>query len=126
MKKEGPMGKVNRKQKWTHELRAIVFSAMVKEFGEYNSFDGFFCPKGQSQKFNELLEKLQVTLKVISGNDFSQDAIKQQIAFAVTQQNTFKSKGHIYSWILNTAAALEVGYITSTILPDLTLSEKNI
>jgi len=126
MKKESKMCNANRKQKWTHELRVIVFSAIMKEFGEYNSFDGYFCPKGESQKLNELLEKLQVTLKIISENDFSQDAIKQQIAFAITKQDSFNSKGHVYNWILNTAAALEAGYITSNILPDVTLSEKKV
>ena len=81
-------------------------------------------PKGESKQLTALIKELQITLKQISGQEFSEDAIKQQMAFALTKQKEFKHRGHIYSWIMNVAAALEAGYIKSSILPDVTLSDK--
>ena len=119
------MCKTNGNQKWNHELRVIIYKSLLREFGEYDSFEGFLNPKGESKQLTALINELQITLKQISGQEFSEDAIKQQMAFALTKQKEFKHRGHIYSWIMNVAAALEAGYIKSSILPDVTLSDKN-
>jgi hypothetical protein len=110
--------------KWTQELRKIVYARITMEFGAYQSWGASRTPKGQTKRFDDVLKELADYLSVLSGKSIGPGAIHQQIAWAVTNQNTVQNAGHARQFIMNKAAALEMGFLTGPELPDYMLADK--
>jgi hypothetical protein len=110
--------------KWTQELRKVVYARITMEFGPYQTWGGARTPKGQGGRYEEVLKELAAYLSTHSGKTIEYSAIDQQIAWAVTKQETIQNAGYARQFIMNEAAALEMGFITGPELPDYMLAEK--
>jgi hypothetical protein len=110
-----------RATKWTNDMRVIVFKAMKNTFGEYNG-DWSLHPNGMRDKYFELIDNLITTLKVVSGYEFTREAIEMQIRFGTTSQRSL-GKTYICNWVLNTAAAIQAGYVSPNYLNEITLNQ---
>jgi hypothetical protein len=110
--------------KWTQELRKIVYARVTMEFGPYQTWDGGRAPKGQKARYEAVLKELAGYLSALSDKSIEYTAIEQQIAWAVTKQEVVQNAGYARQFIMNKAAALEMGFLTGPELPDYMLAEK--
>jgi hypothetical protein len=108
--------------KWTQELRKIVYARIAMEFGPHQSWGGTRAPKGKTKRFAQVLKELAEYLSRISGKPIGPGAIDQQIAWAVTKQSQVQNAGHARQFIMNKAAAVEMGFLTGPELPDYMLA----
>jgi len=85
-----------------------MYSRIVKEIGRHQDWDEKIKPLKKRQQYEQLLNEL--------ADEFSgkSTALQQQINFATTTQQEFANRSHIRTFILNKAAAIEVGFITTT------------
>jgi hypothetical protein len=97
---------------WTQNMRRKVYSRLLNEIGPHERWDAKIRPIWKRQQYDKILLELAI--------EFSSEvtAIQQQINFATTTQQEFKNRSHIRSFILNKAAAIEVGFITTSQLPN--------
>ena len=112
--------------------RSLLFGAM-KEFGPYRDWTEVHTPgRGLNQKYDEVL-RAYATLVGCGRKEKNGDvtrSVQQQINFAIQYAaNAFGpskavfngwancNEGHIYSAIMNMAAALEAGFILYSDLP---------
>ena len=93
-------------------MRRKMYSLIVSEIGNHKSWDEKIRPFKKRKQYDNILASL--------ANEFSgtPNALQQQINFATTTQSKFNNRSHIRSFILNKAAALETGFITSDELPN--------
>ena len=118
-RKERDMSKTPKStMKWTQEIREYVFRRVLSEFGPKSTWNG--CrPKGTNGAFKTLMKNLHVEIPKLFGvTPKSPVAIENQIDWGIqAKQGTIKGEGHHRNYILNRAAALEVGLIKSSDLP---------
>jgi hypothetical protein len=110
--------------KWTQELRKIVYARITMEFGAYHTWGGGRQPKGQGSRYEKVLKELASYLSSLSGKTIEFTAVDQQIAWAVTKQEAIQNAGYARQFIMNKAAAIEMGFLTGPELPDYMLAEK--
>lgn len=107
----------SRQIKWTQDLRKVLYARLVMEFGEHSKWELTNYPKGKKARYNEVLEELAKYFQALTGKPFESTALDQQVAWAVTRQQDVANSGFAYQYILNKAAALEMGFISSSDLP---------
>jgi hypothetical protein len=92
---------------WTQNMRRKIFSRLANEIAPHERWDAKIKPIWKRQQYDQILTDLAA--------EFSSEvtAIQQQINFATTTQHEFKNRSHIRTFILNKAAAIEVGFVTS-------------
>jgi hypothetical protein len=108
--------------KWTQELRKVVYARITMEFGTYETWGGE-QPKGQGTRYQEVLKELAAYISTLSGKTIEHTAVDQQIAWAITKQKSIRA-GHVRQFVMNKAAALEMGFLTGPELPHFMLAEK--
>jgi hypothetical protein len=112
-----------RSPKWTQELRKIVYARITMEFGPHHQRNGKTVPEGKGERYREVLVELTKYLSILTGETFGPRAIEQQVNWAVTTQEAVTSSGHARQYFMNKAAALEMGFIQSSELPEYMLSD---
>lgn len=106
----------NKNQKWTQELRTILYSRLVCEFGPYDSWGKVAYPDGKKDRFEEVLKELAAYFTRLTGKRFEWTAVWQQMKWGTTRQGIIKNGGFAYLYILNKAAALETEFLSSASL----------
>jgi len=108
---------------WNFDLRKMIFNRVLNEFGPYRDWVGPNTPsgKGSSVELKSVFEDLAEAFSKLTGRGCSAGAVEQQFEWGKTKQPKLSSNGHFYTFIMNKAAAMEVGFINSGDLPDLTL-----
>ena len=102
--------------RWSQERRRKVYSRIVKEIGRHKDWGTQIEPLRKKQEYNRLLSELASELHG------APSAIQQQINFATTEQKSLNNRSHVANFILNTAAALEAGFISTRELPNQLIS----
>jgi hypothetical protein len=97
---------------WTQDMRRKMYSRIVREIGRHQDWDEKIRPLRKREQYLQILEELEA--------EFSGEAtaLQNQINFATTSQYKLKNRSHIRSFILNKAAAIEVGFIETNELPN--------
>ena len=106
-----------RDQIWTGDVRRVLYSRLVKQFGPYDRWEKASSPgHGLDTQFNKFCQKFAEIVGAKSG-----EAVKQQIRFALpeTERGSTWDIGHAQTAILNKAAALEAGFIKTKHLSQL-------
>jgi hypothetical protein len=111
----GPSTKMPRKnQKWTHELRVAMYSRLLAQFGPYSQWGTVAYPSGRKSELEEVLKELAADFSRRANKTFEWTALEQQMKWGITRQGPVKNGGFAYQYILNKAAALETGFLTSS------------
>lgn len=98
------------KEKWTNEMRSILYRSLVYYFGDYQGY--------KSASLDEKVEhfnKIKYVLDALTANGKplkSIGAISQQVAWALTKQEQV-DENNIPTWHHNVSAALESGFYKS-------------
>lgn len=108
--------------KWTQKMRDILYSRLVEKFGQYSTWEKATNP-GDAKLYDEFLSEIAEGLGKITGQTFTKEAVANQIAWGISKQQEIKNVGHNRNFIMNRAAALESGFITSKDLPKASLFE---
>jgi len=87
------------------------------EFGKHGTWGLKNYPKDQKERYQEVLTELASYFSVLTGERFQASAVDQQVAWATTRQESITKEGFAYQFMMNKAAALEMGFLTSTELP---------
>ena len=114
--------KRGRAEKWTQDLRRIMYARLVMEFGPYDQWKKTDYRDGKKERYEEVLTELANYFSALGGARFDASAVRQQVNFGRTRQESVLSQSHARSFILNKAAALETGFIQSRTLPSLLTS----
>jgi len=109
---------MNSAKKWTQCARRYVYLRVLSEFGTFESWGLATYPSGKKKEFDKLMKELSKELKNGFGINVTPEAINNQIDWGVANQSVIRNRGGVCNWILNRAAALETGMITSANLPD--------
>lgn len=104
----------SRRQKWTHDLRVRLYSRLLREFGPYASWGKVAFPEGRKGELEEVLRQLAVEFADETGKRFEWTALEQQMRWGITRQGKVKNSGFAYQYILNKAAAIESGFLSSS------------
>ncbi len=116
---EEPRARRGREQKWTQDLRTIMFARIVMEFGPYDQWGMTDYPQGKKARYEAVLQELADYFSLVTGRVFEATAVRQQINFGRTRQEGVFDQARARSFILNKAAALQTGFIHSRELPEL-------
>jgi hypothetical protein len=101
---------------WTGEVRRVLYSRLVHQFGPYRGWRKSNSPGGaHDDKFDQFCDAFANAVGAKSS-----DAVKHQIRFAMPESERGSTwDRHAQTAILNKAAALEAGFIEDQHLPDL-------
>jgi regulator of sirC expression with transglutaminase-like and TPR domain len=102
---------------WTQDIRRKLYSRLVSEIGAHGVWDAKIKPAVKREQYDRLLSALAREFSQEIGQPCAETAIQQQVNFATTTQAEFTHRSLIKNYVLNKAAALEVGFITSDELP---------
>ncbi len=105
------------KQLWTQDMRKILYARLHKEFGPHSGWAGGSSPPGMPKRFKTVREELADQFSKMAGQEITPGAVKNQIEWGITVQKEMKDQSHARNYILNKAAALEVGFINASDLP---------
>ena len=97
---------------WSQEMRKKMYSRLVDEIAPHQNWDSKIRPIKKKQQYEQILAELAEEFSV------NVNAIQQQISFATSTQRALKDRSHVRSFILNKAAAIEVGFIVTEELPN--------
>jgi hypothetical protein len=103
---------------WTYEMRKMLYASLLAEFGPHHTWHGSRYPTDRRTDFQGVLRKLAAAFSIVSGKEITPEAVEQQVDWGITVQKEMKSQGHVRNFILNKAAALEVGFVTTSDLPN--------
>ncbi len=113
-----------RRRKWTHELRVLVFSRIRERFGPKSVWDSATYPRSRRDEYYLFLDELAVELRELMGDpNLTRDAVENQVKWSFATSR-IRHKSHYQNMVLNTAAALEAGFLTSQDLPGQALLER--
>jgi hypothetical protein len=105
------------RQIWTQEMREILYSRLLQDFGPYAEWDGTRRPHGKKTQFDRMLGDLAKKFSRMAGQTITARAVEHQIAWGLTTQSEMRDRSRARNYILNKAAALEVGFLASDDLP---------
>jgi hypothetical protein len=105
------------KQIWTQDMRKVMDARLHMEFGPHRSWSGARSPTDNRGRFEAVLREPARYFSELVGEEITPDAVKNQIDWGITVQKEMKDQSHARNYILNKAAALEVGFISSSDLP---------
>lgn len=97
---------------WSQEMRKRMYSRLVNEIAPHQDWDSKIRPIKKKQQYEQILSELAAEFSV------NVNAIQQQINYATSTQRALKDRSHVRSFILNKAAAIEVGFIITEELPN--------
>ena len=111
-------------KKWTKENRELLFKRVYQEFGSVENWQSRTNPTGDKDDYVNFLSDMSVAFSTLTRKNVSPKGVKQQIDWAVQHsQKSCQSRGHVYNFIMNRAAAIEAGVIKSSDLPEMALFE---
>ena len=101
---------------WTGDVRRILYRRLVRQFGPSETWEKTSSPgRGLDVDFESFCK---VFAEAVGAK--SAQAVKHQIRFAMPESQRGTSWGrHVQTAILNKAAALEMGFIKDSQLPNL-------
>ncbi len=101
---------------WTGDVRRVLYKRLVQEFGISGTWEKTSSPgRGLDKAFEEFCDMFAKVVGAKSG-----DAVKHQIRFAMPETEKGSNWGrHAQTAIMNKAAALEMGFIRDSQLPNL-------
>ena len=100
---------------WTGDVRRVLYKRLVRLFGPSGKWEKAHSPgRGLDSEFDDFCNLYARVVGAKSGG-----AVKQQIRFALPEKRGSKWGRQAQTAILNKAAALEVGFIRDSQLPDL-------
>ena len=102
---------------WNHQLRTIMFSRLVMEFGPYSTWGKADYPDGKKERYEEVLRELASHFTAVSEVNVEWTAVRQQVHWGFTKQESVLDAARARSYILNKAAAIETGFIKRSDLP---------
>jgi hypothetical protein len=96
---------------WTLETRIDMFRRLRDRFGPLGQWGGGSYPAGEKRAFDDFLAELAQQLAGPTGNPrLTTGAVGNQIPWAFTNDN-IRYQNHFRNMVMNTAAALEAGFI---------------
>jgi hypothetical protein len=108
--------------KWTQDLRKVMYSRLVMEFGSHDEWGKASYPEGRKDRYHEVLKELAAYFARLTGDEFAWTAEQQQVDWGRTRQEEIRD-GHSRQFILNKAAAIEMGFLTPSALPSTILTD---
>jgi len=108
------------KRIWTFDKAVMLYRLLVLYFGPYKDWELTTYPK-RDPKDREQYEKFCDDMARLFGAK-SGEAIKNQVAWATTEQTSIEG-GYIETWYRNSVAAKEAGFIGTELLPKTILCE---
>ena len=105
-------------QVWTQEMRKVMYARLLQEFGPHSRLKGSRRPTDKKKQFEKALAELSALFSQQAGRTIMPDAVENQIDWGIPIQKEMRDQSHARNFILNKAAALEVGFITSAGLPE--------
>jgi hypothetical protein len=88
------------------------------EFGRHNTWGLKNYPKDKKERYQDVLKELAQYFTFLSGDKFEPSALDQQVAWATTRQESITTEGFAYQFLMNKAAAIEMGFLISSELPN--------
>jgi hypothetical protein len=98
-------------------MRHWLYTQLLTEYGPYHTWGGRRTPPQPSVPFDAMMERLARYLSHAAGRQLTAGAVAQQVAWGVTRQTLVRGRSRVRNFLLNKAAALEVGLLTSEDLP---------
>lgn len=108
--------------KWTQDLRKVMYARLVMEFGSHDEWIKASYPEGKKDRYQTVLRELAQYFTRLTGDEFAWTAVQQQVDWGRTQQEQIRD-GHLRQYILNKAAAIEMGFLRPSSLPATVLTE---
>src|SRR4249920_3583830 len=105
------------KRKWTHQLRTIMYARITMEFGPYAGWGHSRHPKDKKSRYEAVLRELATYFSAVTNSTFEWTALGMQIDWACSDPKTVIKATQSQVFILNKAAALEMGFIKDSDLP---------
>jgi hypothetical protein len=102
---------------WTDEMRKSMYARLLHEFGPHREWAGSRSPTDKKVQFKAILAELAAQFSKQVGKTIRPSAVEQQMDWGITIQKEMRSKGHVRTFILNKAAALEANFISYNDLP---------
>ncbi len=110
--------------KWNQTIRRIVFERLFEKYGPLREWHKTGNPTGVTGEYKKFLTDTAEGLSKITGLKCTVGALQNQIDWGIQpRQSVIKSQSYVRNFILNRAAALESGLITSSELPSYALFE---
>jgi hypothetical protein len=95
---------------WTNREREFLYSYLLTGFGPYRNWHARANPHGNKALFETVLKEIAERLSDQANYRFTTKAVQQQLEWAITTQQKVNRR-HIRSFLLNKAAAVEVGFL---------------
>lgn len=108
---------------WTNELRTLVYRRLKQQFGPFRDWGKADYPDGKKAEYETALKDIAAFFSSLTGYSFKWAAVRQQVRWAIATQSGVGNQGNARSYIMNKAAALEVGFIKASDLPGMMLME---
>jgi hypothetical protein len=109
-------------RKWSQEMRRFLYQTLTEQFGPYRAWQGHSLPVGAGARFQEVLALLRQALSAQSGHALGPRAVELQLRWALTTQPAITDR-YVSAFLLNVAAALEVGFLSVDDLPTCLLQD---
>jgi hypothetical protein len=103
---------------WTYEMRTILYRRFLEDCGPYQLWENRTTPPPGRKAFGSVVNHMARYLSHYAGYQLTPGAVASQVAWATTHQHDMGDKAQVRNFILNVAAALEVGFFTTADLPD--------
>ena len=108
----------NKNVKWSHEMRKYIYTVLRDRFGPLSGWPNKTTPGTGNGDYSDVLRTITDNLNAYYLSDnkkvLTVMAVKQQINWAIQRQESISNRGYVYCYILNTCAALEVGFMKSS------------
>ena len=97
--------------RWSQDKRRKMYREIVRAIGPHLCWDETIRPLAKRKEYDQLLQRLA---REFGGE---RSALQAQINWATTSQMPVMDRSRVRNFILNKAAALEMGFISSSELP---------
>jgi len=115
---------LGRKNKWNQVFgRDLLYAQITERFGPYNKWDNRNYPNGKRAEYIQFIKDFATAMSILTGDPTSEGAVAQQIAWALTDQETIAGS-HTSAYILNQASAYKAGFLVDSNFPSIVLSER--
>jgi hypothetical protein len=108
--------------KWTQDLRKILYARLTMEFGSHDEWGKMSFPDGRKARYHEVLKELAEYFSRLTGDTFAWTAVQQQVDWGRTRQEEIRDN-YLRQYILNKAAAIEMGFLQPSSLPATVLAD---
>jgi hypothetical protein len=115
---------LGRKNKWNQIFgRDLLYAQLTERFGPYNEWGNRNYPDKRRDEYFQFIKDFSIAMSILSNDETSENAVHQQIAWALTDQETIGGS-HTSQYILNQASAYRARFLMDKDFPSLVLSER--